>query len=42
VIVAVAEHAGERAWLEEFGAHYVVDVPDELGEALLRSIRAAL
>jgi CPA2 family monovalent cation:H+ antiporter-2 len=42
VIVAVAEHAGERAWLEEFGASYVADALEELAGALMRSIRAAL
>jgi K+:H+ antiporter len=41
-IIAVAESHAELTWLEEFGAHYVLDMPDELSEALMRSIRAAL
>jgi CPA2 family monovalent cation:H+ antiporter-2 len=41
-IVALADSQGERAWLLEFGAHYVLSAPDELSEALLRAIRGAL
>jgi hypothetical protein len=42
VIVATASSAAERAWLEEFGAAFVVDALDEMGDALLRVIRSSL
>jgi K+:H+ antiporter len=42
VIVATAENAAERAWLEEFGAEYVGDVLDDATDGLLRSVRASL
>jgi K+:H+ antiporter len=41
-IAALADNHGERAWLEEFGANYVIDALDELTEALMRVIRAGL
>ena len=41
-IVAVADNEGEQAWLAEFGVHYVLKAPEELSEALLRTIRTAL
>jgi CPA2 family monovalent cation:H+ antiporter-2 len=42
VIIALAESRAEHAWLQEFGADYVLDTAEEMSEALLRSIRAAL
>jgi CPA2 family monovalent cation:H+ antiporter-2 len=42
VIIALAESRAEHAWLQEFGAAYVLDTAEEMSEALLRSVRAAL
>jgi CPA2 family monovalent cation:H+ antiporter-2 len=41
-ILAVAESEAEQAWLLEFGVRYVLKAPEELSEALLDTIRAAL
>jgi CPA2 family monovalent cation:H+ antiporter-2 len=41
-IVATAGSKAERVWLDEFGAAFVVDALDEMGEALLRVIRSGL
>ncbi|HWQ38835.1 MAG TPA: cation:proton antiporter [Burkholderiales bacterium] len=41
-VIATAATGAERAWLEEFGAAYVVDVMDETVDALIRSVRSAL
>jgi K+:H+ antiporter len=42
VLIAVAESRAEHAWLQEFGAAYVLDTAEEMSEALLRSIRTAI
>jgi CPA2 family monovalent cation:H+ antiporter-2 len=42
VLIAIAESRAEHAWLQEFGAAYVLDTAQEMSEALLRSIRAAI
>jgi CPA2 family monovalent cation:H+ antiporter-2 len=41
-IIAIAESAAERAWLEEFGAALVYDALGEASEALLAAIRRAI
>ncbi|WP_028310384.1 cation:proton antiporter [Derxia gummosa] len=41
-IVVAAHSDAERAWLAEFGGTHVCDAIDELGEAMLRTMRAAL
>jgi CPA2 family monovalent cation:H+ antiporter-2 len=41
-IVAAASTPAERGWLLEFGATSVCDLYDEMGEALLRSVRGSL
>jgi CPA2 family monovalent cation:H+ antiporter-2 len=41
-LVAVADSAGERVWLEEFGSAYVCDTVEESSASLLRAIRTAL
>ncbi|MGH8618613.1 MAG: cation:proton antiporter [Burkholderiales bacterium] len=41
-IVATAGSAGERVWLEEFGAAFVCDALDEMADAMFRSIRSGL
>jgi CPA2 family monovalent cation:H+ antiporter-2 len=41
-IVATAGSKAERAWLDEFGAAFVVDALDEMSEGLLRAVRAGL
>jgi CPA2 family monovalent cation:H+ antiporter-2 len=41
-IIATADSAAERAWLEEFGAAYVYDALDETTDGLLRAIRDSL
>jgi monovalent cation:H+ antiporter-2, CPA2 family len=40
--IATAGSKAERVWLDEFGAAFVVDALDEMGDALLRSIRSIL
>ena len=42
VLIALAESRAEHAWLQEFGAAYVLDTAEEMSEALLRSIRTAV
>jgi CPA2 family monovalent cation:H+ antiporter-2 len=41
-IIAIAESAAERAWLEEFGAALVYDALGEASEALLAAIRRTI
>jgi len=41
-IIAAADSGSERAWLHEFGASFVSDALDEVTEALVRAVRAAL
>ncbi|WP_176256693.1 cation:proton antiporter [Derxia lacustris] len=41
-IVVAAHSDAERVWLNEFGGTHVCDAIDELGEAMLRTMRAAL
>jgi CPA2 family monovalent cation:H+ antiporter-2 len=41
-LVAIADSAGERVWLEEFGSAYVCDTVEETSASLLRAIRTAL
>ena len=41
-IVATADSAAERAWLREFGAAYVADVPAEMADSLARAVRRVL
>lgn len=41
-IIAIAESAAERAWLEEFGAALVYDALGEVSEALLAAIRRTI
>src|SRR5688572_2865931 len=41
-IIAAADSGSERAWLREFGATFVSDALDEVSEALVRAVRAAL
>jgi len=41
-IIATADSAAERVWLEEFGAEYVCDVLDDTTEGLLRALRSSL
>ncbi len=42
VVIATAMNSAERAWLQESGAAIVCDALDELTEAVLRSVRAAV
>jgi CPA2 family monovalent cation:H+ antiporter-2 len=41
-IISAAANDAERAWLQEFGAHFVCDALDEMSEQLARSVRASL
>jgi CPA2 family monovalent cation:H+ antiporter-2 len=41
-IIATADSAAERAWLEEFGAEYVYDALEETTDGLVRAIRSSL
>jgi CPA2 family monovalent cation:H+ antiporter-2 len=41
-IIATAQGAADRAWLQEFGAVYICDALDEMTAALLRSVRSGL
>lgn len=41
-IIAVAEHPGERAWLQEVGATVIYDAFDEAAGSLLAAIKANL
>jgi len=41
-IVIAAQSDAERVWLNEFGGTHVCDAIDEFGEAMLRTMRAAL
>jgi CPA2 family monovalent cation:H+ antiporter-2 len=42
VLITIAESRAEHAWLQEFGADYVLDTADEMSLAVLRAIRAAI
>jgi hypothetical protein len=41
-LIAVADSRAEHAWLQAFGANYVLDTADEMSQALLRAIRTAI
>ena len=41
-IISAAATDAERAWLQEFGAHFVCDALDEMSEQLARAVRASL
>ena len=41
-IIAAADSEAERAWLREFGVAFVSDALDEVGETLVRALRAVL